>query len=160
MEVPHLRLAKPLRSLCDLGAEVRNKHEGQTLSVRSFEKMFLNISSTFPLKLRHTIQFLITQATGNGTEEPCQEHEGSSHRATFHPRHRQPVNHHGAKQKLPSSGQVRRLNTNVSASGDLKSIGSIQISVKRRRQLLFSKIATRVHGREEPEAGAARTMLS
>ena len=58
MEVSHLRLVKPFRSLCDLGAEVQNKHEGQTLSVRSFEKMFLNISSTFPLKLRHAIQFL------------------------------------------------------------------------------------------------------
>ena len=33
--------------------------------------------------------------------------------------------------RLHSGGQVRRLNTNVSASGDLKSIGSIQILMKR-----------------------------
>ena len=58
LEVPHVRLAELLRSICDLGAEVKNKHESQTLSVRSLEKMLLNMSSTFPLKLQHTIQFL------------------------------------------------------------------------------------------------------
>ena len=56
--MPHVRLAKPLRSLCDLGAEVQNKHEGQTFSERSIEKMLLHKLSTFPLKMRHTIQFL------------------------------------------------------------------------------------------------------
>ena len=68
---------------------------------------------------------------GQRHEEPRQGHEGRTHRATFYPRHRQPLNHHGTKQRLHSGGQVRRLNTNVSASGDLKSIGSIQISLKR-----------------------------
>ena len=63
-----------------------------------------------------------------------QRHRDLRHRATFHPRHRRPVNHTTARSKGCTSGrQVRRLNTKVSASGDLKSIGSTQIFVKQFR---------------------------